>query len=47
MAALTPVQPLNYQNCPKCGYNNVTGAETCDGKLADGSTCGTEILVSK
>jgi hypothetical protein len=32
MAANVGVLPVNEVNCPKCGYNNITGATTCAAK---------------
>jgi hypothetical protein len=46
MAALIYIELVNSLNCPKCGYNNMTGKETCEGTLADGSTCGARLATT-
>ncbi|TVY90596.1 hypothetical protein LAWI1_G003828 [Lachnellula willkommii] len=38
MAASIPSKPVDSVNGPECGYNNVTGSETCSGTKQDGST---------
>ena len=46
MAAFIPVKPVDAVNCPTCGYNNISGAKTCTGTKADGTTCGKELPVT-
>jgi hypothetical protein len=40
MTVITPIELVNSVNCPKCGYNNISGKRNCEGTLADGSVCG-------
>jgi len=40
MAIEIVLEPVNPVNCTKCGYNNITGKEKCEGTLDDGSICG-------
>ncbi|KAF2240341.1 hypothetical protein BU26DRAFT_237967 [Trematosphaeria pertusa] len=46
MAVGGHIESVNWANCPKCGYNNITGRETCEGTLADGSTCGAALPIA-
>jgi hypothetical protein len=45
-AIIGSIQLVNWANCPKCGYNNITGKKTCEGTKADGSVCGAALPVS-
>lgn len=40
MAIALPVELTNQVTCSACGYNNMTGKATCEGTLANGTTCG-------
>ena len=40
MARNEVMEHVNCAKCPKCGHNNITGREYCEGVLADGSVCG-------
>jgi hypothetical protein len=45
MATLIYIELVNSMKSPKCGYNNITGKKTCEGTLADGSTCGAKLPI--
>ena len=43
MVTVEHTELVNHVNCPACGYNNITGKETCEGVKEDGSICGTPL----
>jgi hypothetical protein len=49
MAALTHTELVNWAQCPKCGYNNMTGKTKCEGPKPggpDGELCGASLPVT-
>jgi len=45
MAVLGCIELVNSVNCPKCGYNNISGKTKCEGKKSDGSPCDEPLAV--
>lgn len=43
MIAVVRGPAVDAVNCPKCGYNNVTGSKYCTGTVSGGGSCGQEL----
>jgi hypothetical protein len=45
MAVLGSTQLINMVNCPRCGYNDISGKTYCEGENSDGERWNTALPV--